>query len=76
MATREKEITDILTTMLMQNYNNLTKVRGMFNDQRKPVQEVKPGCAAEIIGWRALPSAGDEILQVKNEVCKERHLIL
>ncbi|XP_074644008.1 uncharacterized protein LOC141900831 [Tubulanus polymorphus] len=43
------------------------KVRGMFNEFGKPIREVPPGCPVEIIGWRDLPHAGDEILQVESE---------
>lgn len=44
------------------------KVRGMFNDQGRPISKAEPGSAVEIIGWRELPHAGDTILQVQNEV--------
>lgn len=43
------------------------KVRGMFDDQGKPVHSVKPGHPVEVIGWRSLPSAGEAILQVESE---------
>ncbi|XP_064623673.1 translation initiation factor IF-2, mitochondrial-like [Lineus longissimus] len=43
------------------------KVRGMFNDSGKPIQEAPPSTPVEIIGWREQPSAGDEILQVETE---------
>ena len=42
----------------------------MFNDQGQRVEKAEPGTAVEIMGWRDLPSAGDEILQVKTEVCQ------
>jgi len=43
------------------------KVRGMFNDQGKPIQTATPSTPVEIIGWKDLPSAGDEILEVESE---------
>ncbi|BFZ07562.1 hypothetical protein BsWGS_10601 [Bradybaena similaris] len=43
------------------------KVRAMFDDGGNPVQEVLPGMPVEILGWKETPSAGDEILQVKEE---------
>ena len=46
----------------------ISQVRGMFNDQGQPVSEATPGTAVEIIGWKELPSAGDQILQVESEV--------
>lgn len=44
------------------------KVRSMFDDQGRPVQQAGPSTPVEIIGWRDLPSAGDEILEVESEV--------
>ncbi|CAH1790689.1 unnamed protein product [Owenia fusiformis] len=43
------------------------KVRGMFTERGDTVQEAPPGDAVEIIGWRELPSAGSQILQVDSE---------
>ena len=40
----------------------------MFDDQGKIVKEAGPGRAVEVIGWRDLPSAGDVIIEVENEV--------
>jgi len=40
----------------------------MFNDKGQPISEALPGCPVEILGWRELPSAGEEILQVASEV--------
>ena len=48
------------------------QVRGMFNDKGCPITEARPGMPVEVIGWRDLPSAGDEILQVKTEVIEIR----
>ena len=44
------------------------KVRAMFNDRGQPIQEAPPSTPVEIVGWRELPSAGDEILEVESEV--------
>ena len=39
----------------------------MYDDRGKQVKEAPPSTPVEIIGWRDLPSAGDEILQVESE---------
>jgi len=40
----------------------------MFNDKNQPVTVAQPGMPVEVIGWRDLPSAGEEILEVETEV--------
>lgn len=39
----------------------------MFNEDGKPMIEGKLAEAVQVIGWRDLPVAGDEILEVENE---------
>lgn len=43
------------------------KVRGLFDQNGDPILEVPPGTPAEILGWRELPRAGDQILEVESE---------
>ncbi|XP_011301783.1 translation initiation factor IF-2, mitochondrial [Fopius arisanus] len=43
------------------------KVRAMFDHGGAPVSEAKLSEAVQIIGWRELPFAGDEILEVQDE---------
>ncbi|KAK2190842.1 hypothetical protein NP493_66g01012 [Ridgeia piscesae] len=43
------------------------KVRGMFDDNGRPVLEATPGTPIELIGWRMLPSAGESIQEVESE---------
>ncbi|XP_036903826.1 translation initiation factor IF-2, mitochondrial isoform X4 [Sturnira hondurensis] len=43
------------------------KVRLMFDENGKTVNEACPSMPVGIIGWRDLPSAGDEILEVESE---------
>ncbi|KAK6183487.1 hypothetical protein SNE40_010962 [Patella caerulea] len=43
------------------------KVRGMFGDDGKPIVMAPPSTPVEISGWKELPSAGDEILEVDSE---------
>ena len=44
------------------------KVRGLFDHNGEPIDSATPGTPAEILGWRELPFAGDEILEVESEV--------
>ncbi|XP_063985976.1 translation initiation factor IF-2, mitochondrial [Diachasmimorpha longicaudata] len=43
------------------------KVRAMFDHAGTPVPEAKLADAVQVIGWRELPFAGDEILEVESE---------
>ncbi|CAB3375148.1 Hypothetical predicted protein [Cloeon dipterum] len=43
------------------------KVRAMFDDTGRPLTEAPPATPVEILGWRELPSAGDEIIEVESE---------
>jgi len=49
-------------------FHFIVKVRGMFSDKGQPVVVAQPGMPVEVIGWRDLPSAGDEIIEVETEV--------
>lgn len=44
------------------------KVRFMFDEHDQAVSEAGPSIAVEIVGWKDLPSAGEEILEVESEV--------
>ena len=50
------------------------KVRAMFDHAGTVVSEAGLSDAVQIIGWRELPLAGDEILEVENE--KKAHLVM
>ncbi|XP_045405583.1 translation initiation factor IF-2, mitochondrial isoform X2 [Lemur catta] len=43
------------------------KVRLIFDENGKTINEAYPSMPVGIIGWRDLPSAGDEILEVESE---------
>lgn len=47
------------------------KVRFMFDENGKAVDAASPGIPVEIMGWKEVPSAGDEMLEVESEVQKE-----
>jgi translation initiation factor IF-2 len=40
----------------------------MFSEQGQPIQQAPPSTPVEVLGWRELPSAGDEIIEVDSEV--------
>lgn len=50
------------------------KVRAMFDHSGNPITEAKLSEAVQIIGWKDLPSAGDEVLEVENE--KRVHMVM
>ncbi len=43
------------------------RVRGMFNDLEKQVKEAPPSTPVEVLGFNAIPDAGDKFYVVKNE---------
>ncbi|CAO3606817.1 unnamed protein product [Mucor hiemalis] len=43
------------------------KVRSMTDHQGKPVKEATPGMPVKVIGWKDVPSAGDEMLTATDE---------
>lgn len=50
------------------------KVRALFNHAGYPMNSVEPGMPVEILGWRELPNAGDDILEVESE--RHAHSVL
>lgn len=43
------------------------KVRALFDHAGFPLDHAEPGTPVEILGWRELPAAGDEIIEVESE---------
>uniref|UniRef100_A0AAY4AQQ5 Translation initiation factor IF-2, mitochondrial n=1 Tax=Denticeps clupeoides TaxID=299321 RepID=A0AAY4AQQ5_9TELE len=43
------------------------KVRFLFDENGQSVNEAGPSVAVEIVGWKELPSAGEEIVEVESE---------
>lgn len=43
------------------------KVRFMFDENNQVLKEAGPSRAVQVCGWRELPSAGDQILEVETE---------
>ncbi|XP_058799881.1 translation initiation factor IF-2, mitochondrial [Phymastichus coffea] len=50
------------------------KVRAMFDENGLIVSEANLSDAVQIIGWRELPEAGEEILEVESE--KQAHMVV
>ncbi|XP_056641072.1 translation initiation factor IF-2, mitochondrial isoform X1 [Diorhabda sublineata] len=46
---------------------SIAKVRALKDDKGKLLDQVTPGYPAEIEGWRELPQAGEQVLQVESE---------
>ena len=48
------------------------RVRALFDDAGLPVPRAGPSVPVEVLGWRELPSAGLEVLEVDSEVSRRR----
>ena len=50
----------------------------MYNSQSQVLSEATPSTPVEVLGWRELPSAGDEVTEIQSEVLiayyKQRYL--
>lgn len=47
--------------------DTFAKVRMMYDSQGKVLSQATPSIPVEVLGWRELPSAGDEVFQVTSE---------
>lgn len=52
------------------------KVRMMLDNQNNVLQEANPSDAVQILGWKDLPQAGQEFLQVSCDVMIFKTIIL
>uniref|UniRef100_A0A667WFH1 Translation initiation factor IF-2, mitochondrial n=1 Tax=Myripristis murdjan TaxID=586833 RepID=A0A667WFH1_9TELE len=43
------------------------KVRFLFDEHGRAVKEAGPGAAVQVVGWKELPSAGEQILEAETE---------
>lgn len=53
-------------SILLANHT-FAKVRLMYNSQGQVMSQATPSTPVEVVGWRELPSAGDEVVEVKSE---------
>jgi translation initiation factor IF-2 len=51
--------------------NTYGKVRAMFDDRSKPVEEAPPSTPVEVLGLEGLPEAGDQLLVVDRERARQ-----
>lgn len=50
------------------SFTLIFKIKKMINNQGQAVRTVTPSFCAEVYGWRELPQAGDEVIEVKSMV--------
>lgn len=48
--------------------NGWARTRVMFSPDGTPISEATPSTAVQVLGWRDLPSAGDDMIEVESEV--------
>ena len=46
----------------------LVQVRVMYDSKSQVLSEATPSTPVEVVGWRELPSAGDEVTELQSEV--------
>ncbi|KAM3160164.1 Tr-type G domain-containing protein [Lachancea thermotolerans] len=54
--------------------NTYCKVRSIKNENGQEVAKATPAQAVEITGWKDLPGAGDEVIEVKNEATAKKYV--
>ncbi|CDF91686.1 ZYBA0S13-01244g1_1 [Zygosaccharomyces bailii CLIB 213] len=53
--------------------NTFCKVRNILDSAGKGVSKAMPSDAVEVIGWKELPEAGDQVIQAKNEATAKKY---
>ena len=54
--------------------NTYCKVRGIVDASNTKLMKALPSEAVKVIGWKELPQAGDEVLQVKSEAVAKKYI--
>ena len=54
--------------------NTYCKVKNLLNDANKPILQALPSQSVTVLGWKELPKAGDEILEVTNEATAKKYI--
>ncbi|GAV55410.1 hypothetical protein ZYGR_0AV00410 [Zygosaccharomyces rouxii] len=53
--------------------NTYCKVRNLLDSAGKPVTKAMPSDAVEVLGWKEVPEAGDQVIQAKNEAQAKKY---
>nr|GCF01201.1 translation initiation factor IF-2 [Zygosaccharomyces mellis] len=53
--------------------NTYCKVRNLLDGAGRPVTKAMPSDAVEVLGWREVPEAGDQVVQAKNEAQAKKY---
>lgn len=53
--------------------NTYCKVRNLLDSAGRPVTKAMPSDAVEVLGWREVPEAGDQVVQAKNEAQAKKY---
>ncbi|CCE61311.1 hypothetical protein TPHA_0A02290 [Tetrapisispora phaffii CBS 4417] len=54
--------------------NTYCKVKNIFNEFGKQVSKATPSQAVLVLGWKEVPDAGEEIIEVKDEATAKRYI--
>lgn len=54
--------------------NTYAKVKSIINDKNKQIVKALPSEAVAILGWKELPNAGDEVIEVKSESIAKKYI--
>ncbi|CCE91819.1 translation initiation factor 2 TDEL_0D02350 [Torulaspora delbrueckii] len=54
--------------------NTYCKVRSIHNEGGQQVPKALPSDAVEVLGWKELPSAGDQVIEAKNEATAKKFI--
>ncbi|CAR29120.1 ZYRO0G01078p [Zygosaccharomyces rouxii] len=53
--------------------NTYCRVRNLLDSAGRPVTKAMPADAVEVLGWKEIPEAGDQVIQAKNEAQAKKY---